>query len=101
MSRLALLHPALIATLALSAAACIVNPPAETAAATPQDTAAAKGEGKLICQRYDATASRVRKEKVCMTAEQWKAHSEDAEGYARSIQNSGSTQPGGESLTGR
>ncbi len=91
----------LVAAVALSATGCIVNPPAETqAAAAPKSTVAAKGEGELICQNYNATASRVRREKVCMTAEQWKALNEDAEGYTRAMQSNGSAQAGGQTLTG-
>ncbi len=101
MPPIALTQALLIGALALPLVACVVNPATEPAAATtpPQAVVAANGEDALICQSYASTASRVRREKVCMTAKQWNAANEDAENYTRSLQNSGSAQPGGQLIT--
>ncbi len=102
MSRSPFACVAFVSGLALSTAACIVNPPAETTATVPQEgIVAAKRDSEMICQDYVATASRVRRQKVCMTAEEWDAVNDDAKGYSRSMQNSGSAQAGGESLQGQ
>ena len=101
MSRLAFAQPAFIALFAVCAAACVVRPttePATEIASAAPEPQADSGEGAVVCRNYNSTGSRVRREKVCMTVAQWDDVNEDAEGYARGLQNNGSMQPGGQTL---
>ena len=92
------LHIALVVLLPLFATACATSSEtAESDGAAPTRTAAASNS-KVVCRDYESTASRVRRERVCMTVEEWDAVSRDARDYARGMQNNGSMQPGGESL---
>ena len=89
---------ALVVLLPLFATACATSSEtAESDGAAPTKTAAASNS-KVVCRDYESTASRVRRERVCMTVEEWDAVSRDARDYARGMQNNGSMQPGGESL---
>lgn len=73
---------------------------APVASTEPVMTASAEDDNAISCRRYDATGSRVRKEKVCMSNREWRQQEERAEELGEHFQSSGSTQPGGTVLLG-
>ena len=78
--------------------------PAEGAApaAAPTKTAAkeeAFPPDQKVCRIYEVTGTRIAKQKICKTREEWAEQYRTYQESVRGIQESGAAQPGGESLS--
>ncbi len=80
---------ALIGALSMTAAAY---------ADTPTTTPDQGEEDKLICKSVQQTGSRLRKQKVCLTAEDWRARRELTQKTMRDNDKRNTAGPGGQTL---
>lgn len=72
---------------------------AAAAYADPPKTASAEGdEEKLICKTVQQTGSRLRKQKECLTAEDWRARREQTQKTMRDNERRNTAGPGGQTL---
>jgi hypothetical protein len=67
-----------------------------SASATSAEPAAA--DDPMVCRTQVETGTIGRKQKICMTRSEWEKHRQASRKYLRAINQSRSTQPGGESL---
>jgi hypothetical protein len=67
-----------------------------TASATSAEQVAAADE--VVCRTQVETGTIGRRNKICMTKREWEEHRQASRKYLRAINQSRSTQPGGESL---
>jgi pyruvate/2-oxoglutarate dehydrogenase complex dihydrolipoamide acyltransferase (E2) component len=77
--------------------------PAERVAAADAPAAAASAESAaaddpMVCRTQVETGTIGRRQKICMTKSEWEKHRQASRKYLRSVNQSRSTQPGGESL---
>lgn len=77
--------------------------PAERVAAADAPAAAASAESAaaddpMVCRTQVETGTIGRRQKICMTRSEWEKHRQASRKYLRAINQSRSTQPGGESL---
>jgi hypothetical protein len=66
------------------------------ASATSAESAAA--DDPMVCRTQVETGTIGRRQKICMTKSEWEQHRQASRKYLRAINQSRSTQPGGESL---
>jgi uncharacterized protein (DUF2147 family) len=88
---------------AATAAASDAGAPAERVAAADAPASATRAEPSaaddpMVCRTHVETGTIGRKQKICMTKSQWEQHRQASRKYLKSINQSRSTQPGGESL---
>jgi hypothetical protein len=66
------------------------------AAASSAESAAA--DDPVVCRTYIETGTIGRRQKVCMTKSEWENHRQASKKFLKAVNQSRSTQPGGESL---
>jgi hypothetical protein len=87
-----------------AAAAAPAEPAAAAAPAAPATQQAANkfDPDQKVCRIYEVTGTRIAKQKICKTRQQWEDETRAYQDSIRGVQDSANAQPGGESLgTGR